>query len=416
MDAPTFDPQLIPDEGYIRDYVDWASQATDAPLPFLFAGALATLAAAAGRRLRISFGAGHVYPNLFAVILAPSSTFRKSTAVALARQVLEAACPDTIMPDRITPESFYEMLAETPSGLFTLAEMGGFLANLEKRYALGLKQDLSELFDCPEKFRRIRKNKAGRVVEFTIEAPAISIIGASVVRWFVDRLNEGDVLGGFLPRFLLVPATKRDREPFILPPQVGPPPDTLVRSLRELSLRDPITLRFDKTAPGFVHYADFYHETEEILQSKDDQTIYAPFFTRLHTYALKLSMLAEASFDPTFTCEYPSAQSVAWAVAWARWFRAAVDWVLEHGLPLSAFDEIKHKVLRAIASAGGKIEHSRLLRNIGLSARQLKEVIETLAEEGRILIATASGRRKATRLYVLTDPVRQVARQRGRTG
>ena len=68
----------VPKKGLFRHYVEWAEPVTDAPIDFHVAASLALAGTIAGRKISLDRGHGRLYPNIWALILAPSSFFRKS--------------------------------------------------------------------------------------------------------------------------------------------------------------------------------------------------------------------------------------------------------------------------------------------------------------------------------------------------
>ena len=167
----------IPPDGFIRDYVDFASGLTDAPKVFhLFCG-LSLLGSALGRRAWVpGFGGQNLFPNLWLTILAPSSRYRKSTAVGIAENLLRQAGINTL-PQEFSRESLISMLQQEPHSTFIWSEFGSALGLLEKEYMAGTKDLLADLYDCPEQYRRILSQQT-----LEVRNPYISILAAGNIR------------------------------------------------------------------------------------------------------------------------------------------------------------------------------------------------------------------------------------------
>ena len=81
------------EDGWLSEYLGYARKLTDAPLSFHLAAGLVALAGAVGSRVSWTGGGKEQWPNLYALLLAPSGLYRKSTSVDLGCGLLERACP-----------------------------------------------------------------------------------------------------------------------------------------------------------------------------------------------------------------------------------------------------------------------------------------------------------------------------------
>src|SRR5690606_611404 len=66
-----------PREGLLARYLDVFGPTTDAPYQYHVFSAFALMASLLGRRVWVRDGAGKLYPNLFVLLLGPSSLYRK---------------------------------------------------------------------------------------------------------------------------------------------------------------------------------------------------------------------------------------------------------------------------------------------------------------------------------------------------
>jgi hypothetical protein len=108
----------LPD--WLAQYVDWAgTTGNQTPLIFHQAAGLWLLATAVGRRLYGEAPWGvKIYPNLYLMLVAGTTFYRKSTAYKLAEQVARTAIPHMLMPTPGSPERFQEALAGRLPGNF----------------------------------------------------------------------------------------------------------------------------------------------------------------------------------------------------------------------------------------------------------------------------------------------------------
>jgi hypothetical protein len=107
--APT--DYKLPD--WLAQYMDWAgTTGNQTPMIFHQAAGLWLLATAVGRRLYGEAPWGvKIYPNLYLMLVAGTTFYRKSTAYKLAEQVARQAIPHMLMPTPGSPERFQEALA-----------------------------------------------------------------------------------------------------------------------------------------------------------------------------------------------------------------------------------------------------------------------------------------------------------------
>ena len=116
---PPNEPPLVSSTGeaqlpdWLARYLSW-SGATGNQTPMIFhqAAGLWLLATAVGRRLYAEAPWGvRIYPNLYLMLVASTTFYRKSTAYKLAESVARTAIPHMLMPTPGSPERFQEALA-----------------------------------------------------------------------------------------------------------------------------------------------------------------------------------------------------------------------------------------------------------------------------------------------------------------
>jgi hypothetical protein len=185
---------------WLEQYMDWAGKTgNQTPMIFHQAAGLWLLSTAIGRRLYGNAPWGvKLYPNLYLMLVASTTYYRKSTAYKLAEQVAREAIPHMLMPTPGSPERFQEALAgRMPSnfdkltkqqqerltkaqpfaaqrGLLKDEEAGLFGAINRKDYMVGLKDLLMELYDCPDYFDK--DTQTGLNI---VENAALSILGVT---------------------------------------------------------------------------------------------------------------------------------------------------------------------------------------------------------------------------------------------
>lgn len=254
------DPQLAAAAGgWIDDYVRYAQSISPMTPPLFHQSAGLWLGSAAiARRLAVPLPHDNAFPNLSVLWVAPTTIFRKSTALNVARRLVANAFPHLLLPQEMTPEALQSDLGgQPPTKLDGLPEMeqarwrqsrdfaaqralaydelSGLLAAAGRDYAAGLIETLLRLIDCEEHFVRSTRSQ-GRVA---IQNAYLSILGASTPRAMGPHLGAERLWAmGWWPRFaILTPQVTKPA--WAQPTTDGPPSEDLLRPLRNLYQRLP---------------------------------------------------------------------------------------------------------------------------------------------------------------------------------
>jgi hypothetical protein len=382
-------------KGFVSDFVEWASGITDAPMEFLTGAALSCLSVAVGNRCSVN---NRIYGNLWLLLVGPSSVARKTTSINLARMLCRHANLP-MFPDRITPESFYESLAVNPEGLFTLSELSGWLGNINRSYARGLKADLTELYDGNH-FERVRKTPKGELIKYTIEKPYISLLAASTQEWFEAAIKEDDSAGGFLPRFHFILGTPRPE--YKIPPDMTIPHKLIEKLCQITRVSGNIKIKKDSSAEEpteyYLEWIDKFNE-----RVKKYNLPHLPSYAeRIKSSVFKMALLLEAdscAHKGVETVEKWTLPSVQAACSLADYFLSTAYEVLNR-MAFSDFERLVRKIADIIASSKHGITRRDLLRSAKVSKSVLLEVVDYLIETETIEQETLStGRGPKTVLY-----------------
>lgn len=167
--------------GFMKDYIDYAGRLTDAPAEFHAFTALAALGAAASR-VRIPYGNISAPPTLWAVLVAPSAFYRKTTSIELGRRLLAAACPDAVTPMLYRADELHQQLRH-----------GQRLLAVDQFTAL-LTHEARE-----------------RLLEYADSHVPLSILAAASTAHVSAQVASLDIASGFLSRFVLVVAEQKTK-------------------------------------------------------------------------------------------------------------------------------------------------------------------------------------------------------------
>lgn len=363
---------MIGSKNFLDEYTSYASKLTDAPLDFHRFVGYSVMSTVINKGIYFPFGDTRIYPNLWIILLAPSSLYRKSTAIAIGRRILTEFNKNLIFPNEFSQEKILEVLSQQPQGVFYFYEFLTFMGLLQRDYMTGTKAFFTEMYDCPPDYSRVTKGQS-----FYIKDPFINILSATTLDWFLEQVKEGDMAGGFLPRFVIIPALIKPKS-MPLPPIVDSKETTRIRAL--------LYTFSDRTGPMHFNaeaekeYLLWHHQFEAGFHQADKRI--QAFLVRLVPYLLKFSML-EALCNGEKEISLSSFIKARTAVQWI----AAQLKDISQDMEFTKTGRDRMKVLRFIRDAGqAGIQHSQLLRLSRLdSDKELRPAIKTLTEQFQVI-------------------------------
>ena len=411
----------LPD--WLAQYMEWAgTTGNQTPMIFHQAAGLWLLATAVGRRLYGEAPWGvKIYPNLYLMLVAGTTFYRKSTAYKLAEQVARQAIPHMLMPTPGSPERFQEALAgRMPSNFDKLAreqqerltkaqpfaaqrgllkdEVAGLFGAINKRdYMTGMKDLLMELYDCPDYFDK--DTQTGLNI---VENAALSILGVTTPSSLSCAVSTGDWDNGLLIRFaLLSPEPNYAERPAAKTYQTVP--QSLVDDLKVLHDRLPAPQQSETgmKAPGSLRlnvqcwsecqkYGDWLRRMCDPGRDTELDDRLKGVYGRMHVQAFKLAslfagldLLKNSDEKPTVTVEHWQAGQ-ALTEGWRQSAHRLLEQLDRSG---EAVQEKRHqdRLLNAIRQTGGNgVAPRDLYRNLNFPAKQARQLAQDLVRAGLI--------------------------------
>lgn len=199
--------------GWFADYRDLYAPTTEAAHQFHLAAALTIVASTIGRRARLDVGDG-LYPNVYALILGPSGSSRKDSAIKPAISmpaIWQASRGAMAVPffsvarDVSSAEGLVKTLQDNPTSLVYLSEINALLLNARRKGTSTILDKLIEAWDAPVVLENNSKLAPGRAVH-----PTLSVISAGQPGRFADMIGDEDIFSGFANRWLYVPGVGGD--------------------------------------------------------------------------------------------------------------------------------------------------------------------------------------------------------------
>jgi hypothetical protein len=372
----------LPDDGWLAEYMRAVTPLTDAPPEFHLVAGLCALSTAVGNRLYTESWGQNVFPHLWAVLVAPSSFWRKSTAINQAERMLRAASEGSVYPTDFSREKLITMLSKQPAGLLAVKEFGGFLAMLSRDYMAGAKETLTELYDGPDVYTRALQKEMVKV-----ERPALTLLGATTLDWLEGKITEGDLQGGFLARFLFVTARTKAS-----PKGMTAPMDSAARARLTSDLHTAFEwpeheVRFEPDARDMLDAWTLGWE-EEVGKTSHRSDL-SGFAVRLQTYALKFSILYRVSAcvgrddrDPSVVDEL----AVSQAIAYCRLLWTNVTGLIDDKIAITSDAKQLRRILGIIGSGTTRSDALRLAK---IKARDFDQYLATLVGSGEVHMVKA---------------------------
>ena len=370
-----------PNIGWLGNYVEYARKMTDAPLAFHVAGGLAAMAGAIGSNVYWRGGGGREqWPNLYILLLAPSGVFRKSTSVDLPTYPLGNAVPGMILDREFSPEQFIRNLADHPTSVLKESEFGSLLERMKSSYMQGMKQRLTDLFDCQDTYDRTLRGAEGKGERIRIVKPALTILAASTLDWLVESLTETDMRSGFMPRFLFIAPTVKETEPPGGYWAEGDPHAValITRHLAQMARMKRAELSFRKVRRRIVEWTT---DHSSYAESGDAPEELMGLYSRLGHHLAKVCALITVSDEGIAPSYEVTEEAAERAIAFMEWVLAGTARVFEERVTFSKFEQQAQKALRFI---GASSERSVLLKRMKCPANELDRLLITLKERGEI--------------------------------
>lgn len=205
-------PELITDEEiqlvhkrktFIEKYIDWASGLTDASVQYHQAGAFVILSSLLAGAVRLPTSFGTIIPNLWFMILGPTTVTRKSVAMNISMKLLYDVNEEALLATDGSLEGILVGMRDRPGqpSIFLRDEFTGLLeAIAHKDYMAGFAEQLTKLYDGEPLKRLLRKET------IDIRDPVFIMFVGGIKTKTQNMLTEELVMGGFLPRFIMITA------------------------------------------------------------------------------------------------------------------------------------------------------------------------------------------------------------------
>ena len=310
--------------GVFDDYWRAYFGCTEVSKSFLFGTLKTVIGASLGRRVSLA-GTTSLYPNFFTCCVGHTALARKSTALALAEAILDAADPGVFTLRSVaTPEGLLAALTlpdedDEVSGLhdnsdkievmrdqieegvegvrlqLSIDEFSHLLKKAGKTHGDGLIQMLATAYNMPTKLQH-----PTRIDPLVADRPCVSMIGATTLHWLESSLKLEDIQGGFANRITYYLGTESG---WLFEDQPGNAKrlQRVAKEVNALRLKYPVPTRFQFDTETAVAGQKWYESHRKALsQEQNPLVIMASARTDVHVkkLALLFSAIENMPDDP----------------------------------------------------------------------------------------------------------------------
>lgn len=364
----------------IKDYCEYTAKFSESPQVFHLFTLFSTVACLIGRNRWCQQGEDTIFPNLYVLIVAPSSLFMKSSCTGLMRKWLNRLQHmDGWIGHVGSPEGLFNALQSGKGAIGYYSELGVLLSQATgKKYMSDILEMLNDLYDSPEYYSK-RLSQGLRVAKDV----CLNILAASQMDSLSQYVKESALLSGFLPRFAIVFSDQR--RPHMVK---RPPPDT---KLQNSVLGHLARIRKNcNEAPGPMHLTPTAWETFETwAHDQWEGALVAapqlqPMYGRMESHVLKLATIIELT-----RCDYSTEIdqiSLEAALDMAEFMAQGYRKLVMEELTFS-LNERKLKKVSNIIKAAGEISNRDLTNSLGYVSKELQLLTQTLVDGGKIKAA-----------------------------
>lgn len=386
--------------GIIAEMVDWIMATSPMPnRPLAVASATSVLSTVCGRHL---YSASGTALNIYVAMLAKTGV-GKDRPLSAASEILHAAGMGSLARTAKTfaVSGLEKEISDAPCQLAWTDELGtNLLARISSKRAntheQAIKGALLELWSRSLGKGPFLTTTRAQASSVAIHSPSYTLLGASTPDAFYDSLKGGDVLNGFMNRFLIADAAPRAEENEDV--EMTPVPQIVIDTLQGIvpamdgNLGSPLGV-FSSLAKIEERKLDWGLGVRDVVRAFKKQVnaaIETPFgelWGRTYEYAIRLGGLhAVSARGPYAQIELADMQwGAAWAVASAKSMAEAAE-----NLMSKSDYEAKFNDVQAVIKKAGTITRSALLRAIRhLDARDLTNITNHLAEAGIVELLDA---------------------------
>jgi hypothetical protein len=406
---------------FIDAYAEWAHTITDAPVQYHKATGAIILSTIMAPNICLPTSFGYFVPNIWIMILAGTTTTRKSTSMDIARKILDDVMDDYLLATDGSPEGLLTEMGVRDGrvSLFHRDEITGFMHSImHKEYMAGTAEGLTRLYDGQPEERKLRRET------ISIKHPFLVIMSGGIKSRMEEIASMDHIRSGFLPRFVFVTgSTSPDQMRPIGPPSddevmpllgdstprekiierlwriyrfynepektdndTGPKPITIGGLTKVAPPTQPKRILLQGTPEFWSRMRLLEADAQEAGRESSDPNLYAPIYDRLKNSILKVAiLLCGAELRDKITDE-----DLIKAIHLSKgWLETATEFALaiEQQPHLSPFEKKIDKIIAWVKAVYPKAPtQTEVMQKFRISKRDILGIEETLMARRALLI------------------------------
>jgi hypothetical protein len=382
----------LPPSHFIRLFGTWCSGLTDGYEDYQIAGALWLLSALCGGKVSLKMKQGIIKPNLFITIFGKSTTSRKSTVVQKTREVYEAVTGELLYNEDFSIEGYLESLDKNSIQHHVRDEAAGFLAKTHLNYNSGFSEMECAIYDGQSFKKTLSSHGKGEPKVFEFKNPYVTKFYATTPDNYFRYMNLDDFLSGReLRNLFCFPEYKKDRKPLGMQDENDNENWTALighAALIQYAIEEQEEISFTFADEALEYYSKITADLEDEADKLNDGLL-SSAVGRSEIHILKIAMLIElGKYEISFTITKESIETAARMVI--NYFLPTLIYIRDEMQEDIKNNQVE-RVTAVLKRLGGTAQHSKLLHDSKLKAKEFSEVIETLKESGTIKSAVLYG-------------------------
>ena len=407
----------------IKKYLKYASPLSDVPDEFLLTPFISMIGAYIGKKRYLKLGGLKLYPVVWTVIFAGSSTMRKSTALNLAKKPFNSVMDnwkadfeiklsnwkerkkqaesekkpfDEPKPkqktlycsDGFSDLTFWEGLRDNGNIISVASEFTALWIELT-RSRNGLHDLALQIFDSDDSIRR--NTRSGGDIE--LNNPVWCLAGATTLSAFQRSLTANERGSGLLQR--IIPITIENRtKPFKAITELPKPDSELFNELNNklLNLLNLKSESMNLAPDANTLFTQWSHELDDRTKKlESDIHDIGGYISRLNVYGLKFSLIFQTLDNPHSDISLKNVQA---SIKLCEWILVHIIFMLEKNYIFNRYYADRLKIRELLEKHGGMMNRTDLMNYSNFDKEQLDRAIENEQESGFIeIIKIETGKR-----------------------
>jgi hypothetical protein len=404
------DPE--PKETFLDRYSQWAATRTDAPVQYHITTGVVILSAIMAPHAVLPTSFAEIRPNIWAMILAGTTTTRKSTSMDMALRVLDDVHPDYLMGTDVSPEGMLSELSfrDGKVSLLHRDEITGFIDAARSRdYLSGLLESMTRLYDGRREKRILRRET------IDVKDPRFIVLCGGIKSKMQQIITTEHIQSGFIPRFIIVSgSTTSDQMRPIGPPAKDSkgeydPREDILKELfdigafwmptKKVEVKDfgglkkkvdnsKVKMEMSATPKAWERIRQLQNDATKLGEKSVSPDVYTPIYTRLGDSVVKIAMLLTGA-DQRTTIEY---EDVCQAISYSdMWLNSAQEFAqgVEEQPDFNQWEKKLKKIVTYIAQRyreNKTTTRSDIMRRFHVKSRDIEDIEKTLKERDQIIL------------------------------